>query len=109
MIKRVKKEIKYNWKKIKWKIMRFFHIGHLKMIKIPVYIRYIISTILISSGLVLLTTPIPWILFIFLGMWIISPAIQYKYIWKYFKPRTIKRLQKISSLNIKNILLIEKL
>ncbi len=104
MIKRVKKEIKHKWNKFKWKMMRFFHIGYLKLLWIPRPVKYAISIVLIGVGIVLLTTPIPWILFIFMGLWILYPTIQYKYIWKYFKPRTIRRIEKKHSVNIKNIL-----
>ena len=70
----------------------------------PMPIKYIISVVLIWFWLTFLTTPIPWILFIFMGVWLLSPQMQYKYIGIYFKPRTIKRIEKKYSVNIKNIL-----
>lgn len=102
------KKIKSKWNKIKWSIMKFFHINYIKTVKIPIYLRYTIAVILIISGIALLTTPIPWILFIFMGIWIISPTLQYKYIWKYFKSDNFKNIEDNIAMNIEQILNAEQ-
>lgn len=98
------KKIKSKWNKIKWGIMKFFHINYLKTVWIPIYVKYILSIVLIISGIVLLTTPIPWILFILIGIWIISPTLQYKYIWKYFKSDEFKKIEDNIAMSIENVL-----
>ncbi len=104
MIEKIKNKIKHNWNNLKWRIMKFFHISHLKLLWIPMPLRYTLSIVFIGSGIVLLTTPIPWILFIFMGIWIISPKIQYRYIWKHFKPNSIRSLENEISVNIECVL-----
>ena len=100
MIQKIKNRIRNNWDKLKWNVMKFFHISHLKMLRIPMPVKYTISIVFIGSGIVLLTTPIPWILFIFMWIGILSPTMQYRYIGKHFKPSSIKKVENDVATNI---------
>jgi len=96
--------IKKKLNNFKRKIMRCFHKIYLKLVFIPRPIKYTIAIFFVSTWWILMTTPVPWRLFVLMGVWIFFPSMQYKYIGRHFKPATIKNIEKTHSVSIKNIL-----
>lgn len=92
-------------KNIKNKMMKISHHIYLRSRKLPSLLRNIIAILFVIVWTVFMTNPLlPWWFLILIGVWIFLPGLQYKYIWKYFKSDSIKKIENDIAMSIESTL-----
>jgi len=98
------KKLKQRLIKSKFLLMETSHIFYIYIKKLHPVVRYVVSIFLFLLWILFLSNPLlPGWLLITVAVWILLPWIQYKYIWRHFKSKNMKYIEKNIAKSIENI------